>query len=141
LFHVMGALAEFERALISERTRAGMAAACVRGSKLGRPRRLSLQEIEAVRIALRDNCATLSELARRMQVPRATLARAISSTAVRNITGLTERAEATGIEALGLSPRMGDFNEDLRAFGLGEFRAALHIQLAPQDVVRFMPLR
>lgn len=37
LFHVMGALAEFERALISERTRAGMAAARARGAVIGRP--------------------------------------------------------------------------------------------------------
>ena len=54
------------------------------------------------------------------------------------LAALTERAEAAGIEALALSPRMGDFNEDLRAFGLGALRAALRIQLAPQDVVRFM---
>jgi hypothetical protein len=54
------------------------------------------------------------------------------------VTILTERAEAAGIEALALSPRMGDFNEDLRAFGLGALRTALRIQLAPQDVVRFM---
>jgi hypothetical protein len=46
---------------------------------------------------------------------------------------LTERAEAAGIEALALSSRMGDFNEDLRAFGLGALRAALRIQLAPRD--------
>ena len=51
---------------------------------------------------------------------------------------LTERAEAAGIDALALSPRLGDFNEDLHAFGLGALRAALRIQLAPQDVVRFM---
>jgi hypothetical protein len=51
---------------------------------------------------------------------------------------LTQRAEAAGIEALALSPRTGDFNEDLQAFGLAALRAALHIQLAPQDVVRFM---
>lgn len=37
LFHVMGALAEFERALISERTKAGMAAARARGRNIGRP--------------------------------------------------------------------------------------------------------
>ena len=37
LFHVMGALAEFERSLISERTKAGMAAARLRGKVLGRP--------------------------------------------------------------------------------------------------------
>ncbi len=54
---------------------------------------------------------------------------------------LTERAEAVGIEALALSPRMGDFNEDLRAFGLDSLRAALRVQLAPQDVVRFMRRR
>jgi hypothetical protein len=54
------------------------------------------------------------------------------------LAALTERAEAAGIEALALSPRRGDFNEDLRAFGFRALRAALRIQLAPQDVVRFM---
>jgi len=37
LFHIMGALAEFERALISERTKAGLIAAKARGAILGRP--------------------------------------------------------------------------------------------------------
>jgi len=46
---------------------------------------------------------------------------------------LTQRAEAAGIEALALSPQAGDFNADLRTFGLGALRAALRIQLAPQD--------
>ena len=50
---------------------------------------------------------------------------------------LTERAEAAGIEALALSPGRDDFNEDLRAFGVDAVQAALRIQLAPQDVVRF----
>jgi hypothetical protein len=54
------------------------------------------------------------------------------------LAALTERAEAAGIEALVLSSRMGDFNEDLRAFGLGALRPALRIQLAPWDVGRFM---
>jgi hypothetical protein len=47
---------------------------------------------------------------------------------------LRERAEAAGIEARALSPRLGDFNDDLQAFGLGALRVALHIQLAPQDL-------
>jgi hypothetical protein len=51
---------------------------------------------------------------------------------------LTERAKAAGIEALAVSARMGDFNEDLRAFGLDALRAALRIQLAPQDAVQFV---
>ena len=54
------------------------------------------------------------------------------------LAALTERAEAAGIEALAMSPRTGDFNEDLRAFGLGALRAALRVQLAPQDAARFM---
>ena len=54
------------------------------------------------------------------------------------LAALTERAEAAGIEALALSPRMGDLNEDLRVFGLGALRAALRIQLTQQDVVRFL---
>lgn len=54
------------------------------------------------------------------------------------VAALTQRAEAAGIEALVLSPRTGDFNEDLHAFGLGALWAALRIQLAPQDILRFM---
>jgi hypothetical protein len=57
------------------------------------------------------------------------------------LAALTERAAAAGIEALALSPRTSDFNEDLHAFGLRALRAALRIQLAPQDVVRFMRRR
>lgn len=53
---------------------------------------------------------------------------------------LVERAEAAGIEALTLSPRLGDFNEDLRLRGLGTLRASVRIQLAPEDVARFMEI-
>jgi hypothetical protein len=51
---------------------------------------------------------------------------------------LTERARAAGIEALTLSPRRGDFNEDLCQLGADALRAALRVQLAPEDVARFM---
>ena len=51
---------------------------------------------------------------------------------------LTERAEATGVETIVWTPRCGDFNEDLRAFGLDALRTALRIQLVPEDVVSFM---
>ena len=53
------------------------------------------------------------------------------------VTALTERAEAAGIETIAWSPRLGDFNEDLRTFGIDELRADLRTQLAPQDVIRF----
>ncbi len=51
---------------------------------------------------------------------------------------LTGRAQTAGIEALRLSPRLGDFNEDLCRLGLADLRAALREQLAPEDVARFM---
>ena len=53
---------------------------------------------------------------------------------------LLSRAQAVGIEAIPLSPRLGDFNEDLHVFGLDTLRAALRIQLAPEDVSRFLLL-
>jgi len=52
---------------------------------------------------------------------------------------LTERAREAGIEALTLSPRRGDFNDDLRELGADGLRAGLRAQLAPEDVIRFMP--
>lgn len=51
---------------------------------------------------------------------------------------LTERAQSAGIEVLTLTPALGDFNEDLRQLGIDELRAALRIQLAPEDVPRFL---
>jgi hypothetical protein len=51
---------------------------------------------------------------------------------------LTERARASGIEPIALSPTRGDFNEDLRHLGLDDLRAALRVQLVPEDVARFM---
>jgi hypothetical protein len=51
---------------------------------------------------------------------------------------LLQRAEAAGIEAIPLSPRLGDFNEDLHVFGLDVLRAALRIQLVPEDIIRFL---
>ena len=51
-----------------------------------------------------------------------------------------DRANEAGIEAIALSPRQGDFNEDLRTLGIDELRAALRVQIAPEDVARFMEL-
>ncbi|MFG1191415.1 DUF7146 domain-containing protein [Xanthobacter flavus] len=53
---------------------------------------------------------------------------------------LIARAGSAGIEAIVLSPALGDFNEDLRAFGVDALRAELRCQLAPEDVSRFMML-
>jgi hypothetical protein len=51
---------------------------------------------------------------------------------------LIQRAKAAGVEAIALSPRLGDFNEDLHVFGLETLRPALRLQLVPEDVARFL---
>ena len=53
---------------------------------------------------------------------------------------LIDRSSETGIEAITLSPRLGDFNEDLRTLGIDALRAGLRVQIAPEDVARFMEL-
>jgi hypothetical protein len=54
------------------------------------------------------------------------------------LAALTERARSAGIEALTLSPTLGDFNEDLCQLGVDELRVSLRLQLAPEDVPRFL---
>ena len=53
---------------------------------------------------------------------------------------LVDRARGDGIEAITLSPMLGDFNEDLVMRGLAALRAEVRVQLAPEDVGRFMGL-
>ena len=51
---------------------------------------------------------------------------------------LSERAQAAGIEALSLMPALRDFNDDIRQLSLVDLQAALRVQLAPEDVLRFL---
>ncbi|TAJ30540.1 toprim domain-containing protein [Bosea sp. (in: a-proteobacteria)] len=53
---------------------------------------------------------------------------------------LIDRAQEAGIEAIVISSRLGDFNEDLRLLGIDALRAASRVQIAAQDVARFMEL-
>ncbi|WP_279482926.1 toprim domain-containing protein [Aureimonas sp. SK2] len=53
---------------------------------------------------------------------------------------LVERANGAGIEAIVISPELGDFNEDLRTLGMDALRMEARLQVAPQDVARFMAL-
>lgn len=77
IFHIFGALAEFERSVIRERTRAGLQAARERGRKGGRPPALSPADLAAAKAMLRDPEITVAEVARRLKVAPATLYRAL----------------------------------------------------------------
>lgn len=69
--------AEYERELISERTKAGMEAARRRGKHIGRPRALSDDQIVAAHARTRQG-ASLAQLARDLGVAQSTLSRALS---------------------------------------------------------------
>lgn len=75
LFHIFGALAEFERSIIRERTRAGLDAAKARGRRGGRPAKLKPQDLAAAKAMLAEPSFTVEDVARRLGVSPATLYR------------------------------------------------------------------
>src|SRR5690349_21158711 len=78
VFHVFGALAEFERELIQERTHAGLAAARARGRVGGRPKKLAEPKQLALARALYDGGQTdIATICRTLGISRATLYRAL----------------------------------------------------------------
>jgi len=75
IFTVFSAIAEFEREVIRERTRAGLDAARARGRKGGRPRALSDKDLKEARALLTDPEITVADVARRLGVGPSTLYR------------------------------------------------------------------
>jgi len=75
--HILAALAEFEREMISERTRAGMAAARRAGKPIGRPRKLSGAQVAKARSWIESEGYTRKKAAARLGVDVVTLRRAL----------------------------------------------------------------
>ncbi len=73
VFHLMASLAQFERALISERTKAGLAAARARGAQLGRSPRLSPAQCDEALLLLKDY--SLEQVAVKFDVSERTIRR------------------------------------------------------------------
>jgi len=78
VFHIFGALAEFEREMIRERTVAGLKAAKGRGVKLGRPSALTKQQIKMAHGLKATGELSSAEIARQFGISRATLYRALA---------------------------------------------------------------
>jgi len=75
IFHIFASLAEFERSIIKERTKAGLDAARARGKRGGRPPALSDKDIQAAKAMLADHNITVEEVATRLKVASSTLYR------------------------------------------------------------------
>ena len=75
IFHIFGALAEFERDIIKERTNAGLEAARARGKRGGRPKALSPERIKLARRLYADTSTSVAEICKMLGISRHTLQR------------------------------------------------------------------
>ncbi|OLQ69835.1 DNA invertase [Photobacterium proteolyticum] len=77
-FHLIGAIAQFERALISERTKAGLSAARARGRVGGRKPSMTASDTKKAKAMLLDPMMTKIEVAKHFGVSRPTLDKALN---------------------------------------------------------------
>lgn len=83
IFHIFGALAEFERDIIRERTTAGLRAARARGRTGGRPKAMDAEKLRQAQ-ALRDNPSlSIAEICKMLGVSEATFYRYTKNAAIR----------------------------------------------------------
>ena len=83
VMQMLGSFAEFERSMVRERTRAGLAAARDRGARLGRPAKLTPQQQQEVIRSVLDGSKTAADAGRLFGLHRS------------NITRLLERSKLT----------------------------------------------
>lgn len=81
IFHIFASLAQFERQLTSERTKAGLAAGRARGRMGGRPPALTTKQLREAKLLLADPHATVTDVAVTYGVSRATLYKGLKQTA------------------------------------------------------------
>lgn len=77
IFHIFGALAEFERDIIRERTQAGLQAAHARGRLGGRPKALNPKQASIAQALYKDKTNSIADICKTLNISRATLYRYI----------------------------------------------------------------
>ncbi len=75
IFHIFGALAQFERDLIRERTNAGLAAARARGKKGGRPKSMDQKKAELAQKLYNDDTNTIDDILKILNIGKTTFYR------------------------------------------------------------------
>lgn len=79
IFHVFASIAEFERELMIERTRAGLAAARARGRRGGRPRKWDDKDVLMMKLLMLEPGRDIQAICERFDISRASLYRLASS--------------------------------------------------------------
>ena len=79
VFHIFGALAEFEREIIRERTKAGLTAARARGKSGGRPKALTEKQVQMLRNLAADPNNSIDDICQTLGIGRTTYYRYIDA--------------------------------------------------------------
>jgi DNA invertase Pin-like site-specific DNA recombinase len=79
VFHIFGALAEFEREIIRERTNAGLASARSRGRAGGRPKTLTPRQVQILRNMAADTSLTVADICQTLGIGRTTYYRYVEA--------------------------------------------------------------
>jgi DNA invertase Pin-like site-specific DNA recombinase len=75
VFHIFGALAEFEREIIKERTQAGLQSARARGRQGGRPKALTEKQVQMLRELAANKDRSVEEICQTLGISRMTFYR------------------------------------------------------------------
>ena len=102
VFGIFAALAEFERELISERTKAGLASARARGRKGGRPYKMTPAKLRLAMASMGQPGTKVGELCKELGITRQTLYRHVSPTGKLRPDG--KRSSASVCEAVFCNP-------------------------------------
>lgn len=89
MVHIIGAFSEFERALIRERTMAGLAFAKSKGTKLGRPKKRD----DVAILALRRQGLTYSQIQKKLRISRPAIGRALRESGTKTLKNLFEKSQ------------------------------------------------
>jgi DNA invertase Pin-like site-specific DNA recombinase len=100
VFHIFGAIAEFERNLIRERTQAGLAAARARGRKGGRPRKLSTKKQQLLYDLYDAKEKSIREICEMLEISKKTLYEYLKRRPAKTepTTGIGDLAPTTGLQ-------------------------------------------
>jgi DNA invertase Pin-like site-specific DNA recombinase len=81
VFHIFGALAEFEQEIIKERTQAGLQSARSRGKVGGRPKALTAKEVQMLGNMAADKSLAVSDICKTLGIGRTTFYRYVKEAA------------------------------------------------------------
>jgi DNA invertase Pin-like site-specific DNA recombinase len=101
IFHIFASLAEFERDIIKERTKAGLSAARARGRLGGRPRSMDQKKIDMAKDLLKDRNRPIKEICEVLGISKGTLYRYLPASEMKTLITKPEMTVALYLQVYG----------------------------------------